>query len=65
MARTIPSRMSGDLVAGMWELLGSLDAVPRRLIWDNETDISKRNRYAAGVAAFAGVIASRIVQVIL
>ena len=28
--------MTGDLLAGMWELIGSLGAVPRRLIWDNE-----------------------------
>ncbi|RAM35466.1 IS21 family transposase [Arthrobacter globiformis] len=63
MARMIPSRMTGDLLAGMWELLGSLGAVPRRLIWDNETGIGRRNSYAAGVAAFAGVLATRVVQV--
>ncbi|WP_411373717.1 IS21 family transposase [Arthrobacter sp. MPF02] len=63
MARMIPSRMTGDLLAGMWELLGGLGAVPRRLIWDNETGIGRRNSYAAGVAAFAGVLATRIVQV--
>ncbi|MEK0153440.1 IS21 family transposase [Arthrobacter oryzae] len=63
MARMIPSRMTGDLLAGMWELIGSLGAVPRRLIWDNETGIGRRNSYSAGVAAFAGVLATRIVQV--
>ncbi|MEJ1193166.1 IS21 family transposase [Pseudarthrobacter sp. CCNWLW207] len=63
MARMLPSRMTGDLLAGMWELIGSLGAVPRRLIWDNETGIGRRNTYAAGVAAFAGVLATRIVQV--
>ncbi|TLM82972.1 IS21 family transposase [Pseudarthrobacter sp. NamE2] len=63
MARMIPSRMTGDLLAGMWELLGGLGAVPRRLIWDNETGIGRRNSYAAGVAAFAGVLATRVVQV--
>jgi transposase len=63
MARMIPSRTTGDLLAGMWELIGSLGAVPRRLIWDNETGIGRRNSYAAGVAAFAGVLATRIVQV--
>jgi transposase len=63
MARMIPSRMTGDLLAGMWDLIGSLGAVPRRLIWDNETGIGRRNSYAAGVAAFAGVLATRIVQV--
>ena len=34
-----------------------------RLIWDNETGIGRRNSFAAGVAAFAGVLATRIVQV--
>jgi hypothetical protein len=63
MARMIPSRMTGDLLAGMWELIWSLGAVPRRLIWDNETGIGRRNSFAAGVAAFAGVLATRIVQV--
>lgn len=62
MARMLPSRMTGDLLAWMWELIGSLGAVPRRLIWDNETGIGRRNSYAAGVAAFAGVLATRIVQ---
>jgi hypothetical protein len=50
-------------LAGMWELIGSLGAVPRRLIWDNESGIGRRNSYAAGVAAFAGVLATRIGQV--
>lgn len=63
MARMLPSRMTGDLLAGMWELLCGLGAVPRRLIWDNEAGIGRRNSYAAGVAAFAGVLATRIVQV--
>jgi transposase len=63
MARMLPSRMTGDLLAGMWELIRSLGAVPRRLIWDNETGIGRRNSYATGVAAFAGVLATRIVQV--
>lgn len=63
MARMIPSRMTGDLLAGMSELLGSLAAVPRRLIWDNETGIGRRNSNAAGAAAFAGVLATLIVQV--
>lgn len=36
------------------ELIGSLCAVPRRLIWDNFTGIRRRNSCAAGVAAFTG-----------
>jgi hypothetical protein len=63
MAVMLPSRRTGDLLAGMWLLLQGLGAVPRRLIWDNEAGIGRRNNFAAGVAAFAGVLAARIVQV--
>jgi transposase len=62
MAGMIPTRTTGDLLAGMRELLHGLGAVPRRLVWDNETGIGRGNRYAAGVAAFTGVLATRIVQ---
>ena len=47
----------------MWALLSEqLGAVPRRLIWDNETGIGRRNRLAAGVGEFAGALATRIHQ---
>jgi hypothetical protein len=36
--------------------------VPRRLIWDNETGIGRGGKLADGVAAFTGVLATRIVQ---
>lgn len=62
MARMMPSRMTGDLLDVMWELLGGLGAVPRRLIRDNETGRGRRNSFAAGVPAFAGVLATRIVH---
>jgi hypothetical protein len=59
----IPSRTTADLLAGMWLLLATqLGAVPRRLIWDNETGIGRRNRLAAGVAEFCGALATRIHQ---
>ena len=49
-ALMIPSRTTADLLAGMWSLLtAQLGAVPRRLIWDNETGIGRRNRLASGV----------------
>jgi hypothetical protein len=47
MARMIPSRMTGDPLAGMWELLAGLGSIPWRLTWDNETGIGRRNSYAA------------------
>ena len=59
----IPSRTTADLLAGMWLLLaGQLGAVPRRLIWDNETGIGRRNHLAAGVGEFCGALATRIHQ---
>jgi transposase len=62
-ALMIPSRTTADLLSGMWLLLsGQLGAVPRRLIWDNETGIGRRNRLAAGVAEFSGALATKIYQ---
>ncbi len=59
----IPSRTTADLLAGMWALLsGQLGAVPRRLVWDNETGIGRRNRLAAGVGEFTGALATKIHQ---
>lgn len=59
----IPSRTTADLLSGMWSLLSvQLGAVPRRLIWDNEAGIGRRNRLAAGVGEFTGALATRIHQ---
>jgi transposase len=57
----IPTRKTEDLLLGMWQLLQQLGAVPRRLIWDNETGIGRGVRRAAGVEAFMGALASRLV----
>ncbi len=62
IARMIPTRKTEDLLLGMWELIEQLGRVPRRLIWDNESGIGRRNSYADGVAAFTGTLATRIVQ---
>ena len=62
-ARMIPTRTTGDLLAGMWSLLSDqLGAVPKRLIWDNETGIGRRNRFAEGVTGFCGTLATKIHQ---
>ena len=59
----VPTRTTGDLLAGMWSLLsGSIEAVPHRLIWDNEAGIGRRNRLAEGVPGFVGTLATKIVQ---
>jgi len=62
-ATMIPTRTTADLLAGMWALLATqLGAVPRRLIWDNEAGIGRRNHLAAGVGEFCGGLAARIQQ---
>ena len=61
-ARMLPSRKTEDLLLGSWELIQQLGAVPRRLIWDNESGIGQRGRLAQGVAAFAGTLATKVVQ---
>ncbi len=59
----IPSRITGDLLAGMWLLLSQcVGAVPRTLLWDNETGIGQRGRLADGVAGFCGVLGTRLIQ---
>lgn len=62
-AMMIPSRITGDLLAGMWQLLsGYVGAVPRTLLWDNESGIGQRGRLADGVAGFCGVLGTRLIQ---
>jgi hypothetical protein len=60
--RMLPTRKTEDLLLGSWELIRQLGRVPRRLIWDNEPGIGRGGRLAAGVNAFVGVLATKIVQ---
>jgi hypothetical protein len=60
--RMLPTRKTEDLLLGSWELIMQLGRVPRRLIWDNEPGIGRGGRLAAGVAAFTGTLATKIVQ---
>jgi hypothetical protein len=61
LARMIPTRHTEDLLLGMWQLIGELGRVPRRLIWDNEPGIGRGPRRAEGVASFIGTLATRLV----
>jgi transposase len=59
----IPSRVTGDLLAGMWRVLfQDIGAIPRTLLWDNESGIGQRGRLAQGVAGFCGVLGTRLIQ---
>nr|WP_248764105.1 DDE-type integrase/transposase/recombinase [Pseudarthrobacter sp. SSS035] len=58
-ARMLPSRTTPDLLCGMWTLLQDAQAVPSRLLWDNESGIGRR-RPTEPVAAFAGSLGLEI-----
>ena len=62
MAVLLPSRTTGDLVAGMWRLLGDLGGVPKMLVWDNESGIGQHRRLTVGARSFAGTLGTRIYQ---
>ena len=60
-ATLLPSRQTGDLLAGMWALIGALGRVPRVLVWDREAGIAGKTGVHTPVAGFAGTLATRIV----
>jgi hypothetical protein len=62
MAMALPSRQTGDLVAGMWFLLGVLGGVPKMLVWDNEAGIGQHQRLTVGARSFAGTLGTKIWQ---
>jgi len=62
MALLLPTRTTGDLVAGMWQLLSGLGAVPKTLVWDNESGIGQHRRLTVGARSFAGTLGTRIYQ---
>ena len=62
MALLLPSRTTGDLVAGMWQLLAGLGGVPKMLVWDNESGIGAHSRLTLGARSFAGTLGTRIYQ---
>lgn len=60
LARMTPTRKSEDLLLGSWGLLTELGAVPRRMIWDNESGIGRR-KPTEPAAVFAGTPATKMV----
>jgi len=56
----IPSRKAGDILAGMWELIGEWRRSPRTLVWDREAAIGGTGKLTAEAAAFAGTLGVRI-----
>jgi transposase len=65
LALLIPSRRAEDLYTGWWQLVSTLGAVPRALVWDGEGAVG---RWRAGRAeltkecqAFRGVLAAKVI----
>jgi hypothetical protein len=56
----IPSRKAGDVLAGMWALLGDWGRCPRTLVWDREAAIGGSGKLTAEAAGFAGTLGVRI-----
>src|SRR5215218_2800143 len=56
----IPSRKAGDILAGMWEIIGGWGRCPRTLVWDREAAIGGTGKPSVEVAAFAGTLGVRI-----
>ena len=56
----IPSRKAGDILAGMWEIIGGWGRCPRTLVWDREAAIGGAGKPSIEAAAFAGTLGVRI-----
>jgi transposase len=61
----IPTRASGDLFAGWWQLISALGAVPRALVWDGEGAIGRwragRVELTAECHAFRGTLGTKVI----
>lgn len=66
IARMLPTRQAPDLLAGHWQLLAELGAVPKALVWDNEAAVGSwragRPRLTAAMDAFRGGLGIRVIQ---
>lgn len=61
-AALLPTRKTGDLLAGIWPLLSGLGGVPKMRVWDNEPGIGQHHRLTLGARGFAGTLGTRICQ---
>jgi transposase len=62
----LPSRQAPDLIAGHWLLLQRLGAVPKALVWDNESAVGSwregRPKLTDQFEAFRGMLGVRVIQ---
>ena len=65
-ARMIPSRQAPDLLAGHWALISGLGAVPRALVWDNESAVGQwrggKPVLTEAMNGFRGMLGARVIQ---
>src|SRR6516225_3359575 len=65
VALLIPSRRAEDLYAGWWQLIATLGAVPRALVWDGEGAVGRwragRQELTKECQAFRGVLAAKVI----
>ena len=65
-ARMIPSRQAPDLLAGHWALISGLGAVPRSLVWDNESAVGQwrggRPVLTEAMNGFRGTLGITVIQ---
>ena len=64
-AKTIPTRQAPDLVLGQWAVLQQLGAVPRALVWDNESGVGRyggaQPRLTREFTVLRGLLGTRVV----
>jgi transposase len=63
-AKTIPTRNAEDLVLGQWAVVRQLGAVPRELVWDNESGVGRYGggtpRLTAQFSVLRGMLGTRV-----
>jgi transposase len=64
-ALLLPTRGTEDLLAGWWQLLDGLGAIPRVLVWDGEGAVGRwrrgRSELTEACQAFRGVLGAKVV----
>lgn len=60
LAVMIPTRMCGDILAGMNMLLARLGGLPERMLWDNEAGIVSHHKLIAQASAWAGMMGASV-----
>src|SRR3954451_11110641 len=60
----VPSRAAEDLMAGWWQLIAGLGAVPRALVWDGEGAVGRwrggRSEVTEACQGFRGTLATQV-----